>query len=155
MGTLTGICGFRAFIERLVAALTDPRRRERAIIGMLAGYALLWTLYGLLAKAGQGVQTDPAEIVAWSRHLALGYAKHPPLAAWLVYGWFAIFPVAEWSYYLFSMVYTSAGLWLAWRLFGYYLDADKRVVALALLTLVPIYNFFALRFDVNIVLPPL
>jgi hypothetical protein len=122
---------------------------------MLAGYALLWTLYGLLAKAGQGVQKDPAEIVAWSRHLALGYAKHPPLAAWLVYGWFAIFPVAEWSYYLFSMVYTSAGLWLAWRLFGYYLDADKRVVALALLTLVPIYSFFALRFDVNIVLPPL
>jgi len=152
---LKGIEDFRVFIDRTVAALTDPRRRERAIIGMLTGYALLWTVYGLFAKAGQGVQTDPAEIVAWSRHLALGYIKHPPLAAWLVYGWFTIFPVAEWSFYLFSMVYTFAGLWLAWRLFGYYLDADKRVVALALLTLVPIYNFFALRFDVNIVLPPL
>lgn len=152
---MKGIEDFRVFIDRTVAALTDPRRRERAVVGMLAGYALLWTLYGLLAKAGQGVQTDPAEIVAWSRHLALGYIKHPPLAAWLVYGWFTIFPVAEWSFYLFSMVYTFAGLWLAWRLFGYFLDADKRVVALALLTLVPIYNFFALRFDVNIVLPPL
>ena len=106
---MKGIEDFRVFIDRTVAALTDPRRRERAIIGMLTGYALLWTVYGLLAKAGQGVQTDPAEIVAWSRHLALGYIKHPPLAAWLVYGWFTIFPVAEWSFYLFSMVYTSPG----------------------------------------------
>ena len=151
----TWLDGIRAFVDRRVTALTDPRRREWAIIGMLAGYALLWTLYGLLAKAGQGVHADAAEVVAWSRHLALGYVKHPPLAAWLVRGWFTLFPVAEWSYYLFAMVYTSAGLWFAWRLFGYYLDAEKRVVALALLTLVPISNFLALRFDLNIVLPPL
>jgi hypothetical protein len=152
---LKGIEVFRAFIDRCVAALTDPRRRERTVVGMLAGYALLWTLYGLLAKAGQGVHTDAAEVVAWSRHLAFGYAKHPPLAAWLVHGWFTIFPVAKWSYYLFGMVYACVGLWLAWRLFAYYLDAEKRVVALALLTLVPIYNFFSLRFDVNIALTPL
>ena len=62
---------------------------------MLAGYALLWTLYGLLAKAGQGVHADAAEVVAWSRHLALGYVKHPPFAASLVRGWFTLFPVAE------------------------------------------------------------
>jgi 4-amino-4-deoxy-L-arabinose transferase-like glycosyltransferase len=152
---LKGIEGFRVFIERRVAALTDPRRRERAIVGMLAGYALLWTLYGLLAKAGQGVQADPAEIVAWSRQLALGYAKHPPLAAWLVRAWFTLFPVTEWSYYLFDMVYACIGLWFAWHLFGRYLDAEKRVVAVALLTLVPMFNFLALRFDVNIALPPL
>ena len=122
---------------------------------MLAGYILLWTLYGLLAKAGQDVHADSAEVVIWSRHLALGYAKHPPLAAWLVRGWFTIFPIAKWSYYLFGIAYASAGLWLAWRLFGYYLDAEKRVVALALLTLAPISNLFALRFDINITLLPL
>ncbi|HEY1473988.1 MAG TPA: glycosyltransferase family 39 protein [Pseudolabrys sp.] len=135
--------------------MIDPQRRERAVIGMLAGYILLWTLYGLLAKAGQDVHADSAEIVIWSRHLALGYVKHPPLAAWLVHGWFTLFPIAKWSYYLFGMVYASAGLWLAWRLFGYYLDAEKRVVALALLTLAPISNLLALRFDINITLLPL
>jgi hypothetical protein len=146
---------FITLIDRCATALTDPDRRDRAIIGVLAGYVVLWTLYGVMAKAGQGVNSDAAEVVAWSRHLALGYVKHPPLAAWLVRVWFTLIPVHEWTYYLFSMTYTAAGLWLAWRLFGCYLDPEKRVVALVLLTLTPIAGFFALRFDLNIVLPPL
>ena len=32
-------------IERLVAALTDPARRERTVIGVLVAYVLIWTLY--------------------------------------------------------------------------------------------------------------
>ena len=108
----------RGLIGRLTGALADPRRRERTVIAVLIGYALVWMLYGLIAKAGQDVQIDAAEVVAWSRHLALGYAKHPPLAAWLVAAWFTVFPVADWSYYLFGTAYSALGLWLAWRLAG-------------------------------------
>jgi 4-amino-4-deoxy-L-arabinose transferase-like glycosyltransferase len=140
---------------RYLEALTDAQRRERTVIATLAGYAGIWALYGALAKASQDVQIDAAELVAWSRHLAIGYAKHPPLAAWVVHAWFTVFPVADWSYYLFGTVYSAVGLWLAWHLFEDYLDAEKRVVALALLTFVPIYNFFSLRFDVNVALTPL
>lgn len=140
---------------RYVDALTDPRRCERTAVVTLACYAVVWALYGTLAKASQDIQIDAAELVAWSRHLAIGYAKHPPLAAWLVHAWFAVFPVADWSYYLFGMVYSAFGLWLAWHLFKNYLDPEKRVVALALLTFVPIYNFFSLRFNVDSVLPAL
>ena len=50
------------------------------------------------------------------------------------------------------MVYAALGLWIAWRLFERFLDPDKRIVALACLTLVPYFNFLGLRFDHNAVL---
>ena len=139
-------------VERLVDALTDPARRERTALALLAAYAAIWTLYGVLSKAAQGVQSDTAELVDWSHHLALGYAKHPPFAAWLMHAWFLLFPTNEWSCYLLAMVYAALGLWIAWRLFVGFLDPDKRVVALACLTLVPYFNFLGLRFDHNAVL---
>ena len=144
-----------ACIERLVHALTDPERRERAVVGVLSAYCAVWTLYAVLEKASQDVHYDMAELVAWSREPALGYPKHPPLGAWLVRMWFTVFPVADWAYYLLAMTSAAIALWLAWRLFARFLDAEKRVVALALLTFVPFYNFHALRFDINAVLVPL
>ena len=89
--------------ERLLAALVDPARRERTALAVLVAYVAVWTLYGVLAKASQDMHADMTEMVAWSRDLALGYPKHPPLAAWLVRLWFAAFPVADWSFYLFAM----------------------------------------------------
>ncbi len=38
-------------VERLTVALTDPARRERAVLLVLAAYAAVWTLYGMIAKA--------------------------------------------------------------------------------------------------------
>jgi 4-amino-4-deoxy-L-arabinose transferase-like glycosyltransferase len=141
--------------DRLVAALSDPVRRERAVLGVLAGYVAIWTLYGALAKASQDIHFDMAELAAWSREPAFGYSKHPPLAAWLVRAWFAIFPAADWAYYLLAIVVAAVAVWIAWRLFARYLDGEKRVVALALLTLIPFFNFHALKFNPNTVLLPL
>jgi hypothetical protein len=138
--------------ERLVEALADPARRERTVLGVLAAYVVMWTLYGVLSKSIHDVQSDTAELVAWANHPALGYAKHPPFAAWLMHGWFTLFPIKDWSCYLLAMVYAALGLWIAWRLFERFLDADKRIVALACLTLVPYFNFLGLRFDHNAVL---
>jgi hypothetical protein len=142
-------------LARLRAALTDPRRRERTVVVLLALYWLVWTAYGTISKAPQGLHADMTEIVAWSRDLALGYLKHPPLAAWLAAGWFAVFPVADWSYYGLAMLMPVAALWIAWRLMADYLDADKRVVGFALLTLIPFFSFHALKYNVNTVLMPL
>jgi 4-amino-4-deoxy-L-arabinose transferase-like glycosyltransferase len=142
-------------LERLVAALTDPARRERAMAAVLAAYALVWTLYGVLAKGSQGLHVDMTELVAWAREPALGYFKHPPLAAFVVKAWFAIFPLTEASYYLFAMTSAALTLWIAWRLFSHYLDGEKRVIGVALLMLIPFFNFHALKFNVNTVLVPL
>lgn len=141
--------------ERLRAAFTDPKRAESAVLWALAAYVLVWTVYGTIAKAPQGLHPDMVEIVAWSRDLSLGYLKHPPLAAWLVAAWFAVFPVAEWSYYLLAMLMPALALWLAWKLSADYLDLEKRVVGLLLLMLVPFFNFHALKYNVNTVMMPL
>jgi len=140
---------------RLHAALTDPARADRTVLVLLAVYCVVWTAYGTMAKAPQGLHPDMTEIVAWSRDLALGYLKHPPFAAWLAAGWFELMPVAEWSYYALAMLMPVAALWIAWRLMGDYLDAEKRVAGLALLTLIPFFNFHALKYNVNTVLLPL
>jgi 4-amino-4-deoxy-L-arabinose transferase-like glycosyltransferase len=142
-------------IARLAAALSDPERRERTVIVTLIGYVAIWTLYAVLAKGSQDIHRDMAELVAWSREPGLGYAKHPPFAAWLTALWFALFPAADWSFYLLAMTTSAVALWFAWRIAGDYLDPEKRVLALALLMLVPFFNFFALKMNANTILIPL
>src|SRR5262245_58772053 len=144
-----------AMLDRLIAALTDPARRERAVVAVLAGYCAVWTLYGAIAKGSQDIHFDMGEMVAWSRETFWGTPKHPPFGAWLVSAWFSVFPLADWAYYLFAMVLATLALWIAWRIAGHYLDADKRIVGVALLTPVPFFNFHALKFNANTVMIPL
>jgi len=56
---------------------------------------------------------------------------------------------------LLAMLLPAAALWFAWRLSEDYLDIEKRVVGMILLTLIPFFNFHALKFNVNTVLMPL
>jgi hypothetical protein len=137
------------------SALTDPASADVAVLWSLTLYVIVWTAYGTISKGGQGLHPDMTEIVAWSRDLALGYLKHPPLAAWIARGWFDLFPLTEWSYYLLAMLMPGVTLWIVWRLSADYLDIEKRVIGLALLTLIPFFNFQALKFNVNTVLMPL
>jgi 4-amino-4-deoxy-L-arabinose transferase-like glycosyltransferase len=139
----------------LLDALTDPARRERAAVLLLAAYCAVWALYGAFAKGSQDIHFDMGEMVAWSRDAGIGTPKHPPVAAWLVKIWFAVFPLTDWSYYLFAMVLATFALWCAWRISENYLDGEKRVAALLLLTFVPFFNFHALKYNANTVLIPL
>ncbi|MEN3376985.1 MAG: hypothetical protein V7604_2340, partial [Hyphomicrobiales bacterium] len=142
-------------LGNLLDALTDPARRERAAVLLLAAYCAVWSLYGAFAKGSQDIHFDMGEMVAWSRDAGIGTPKHPPVAAWLVKVWFAVFPLADWSYYLFAMVLASFALWCAWRISEHYLDGEKRVAALLLLTFIPFFNFHALKYNANTVLIPL
>jgi 4-amino-4-deoxy-L-arabinose transferase-like glycosyltransferase len=141
--------------NRLRDALVDPVRANRALLMTLAVYVLVWTVYGTIAKGTQGFHFDMVEVIAWSRDLSHGYLKHPPLAAAVAWAWFAVFPVAEWSYYLLAMTMPALALWIMWHLSAAYLDADKRIAGLAMMMLVPFFNFHALKFNVNTVLMPL
>jgi hypothetical protein len=144
-----------ALIERLLDALTDSARRERAVVVALLGYVAVWTLYAVLAKGSQDVHPDLSEQYVLSRELSWGYPKHPPLDMWIVRAWFTVFPTADWAFYLLAMANAGLALWIIWRLSARFLDAEKRVVGLALLTLVPFFNFHALKFNVNTLLIPL
>jgi 4-amino-4-deoxy-L-arabinose transferase-like glycosyltransferase len=138
-----------------VLATTDKRRLDPIVLMGLAFYCVAWTLYGVLAKGSQDAHFDMVEMVAWSRDIGLGTAKHPPLGPWLTGMWFDVFPPADWSFYLFAMVAATAALWIAWKASEPYLAVDKRLVGLALMSLMPFFNFHALKFNANTVLLPL
>src|SRR5215813_4829509 len=144
-----------AVIERLLDALADPARRERTVVAVLLSYVALWTLYGAIAKSSQDIHADMSEQFALSRELSFGYPKHPPLAMVVVRAWFSVFPTADWAYYLLAMANVGFALWIAWRVSARFLDGEKRAVGLALLTLVPFFNFHGLKFNVNTILLPL
>jgi 4-amino-4-deoxy-L-arabinose transferase-like glycosyltransferase len=152
-----GNLGRRALepFESLLAALADPARRERSVAMALLCYTAVWTLYAVIAKASQDVHYDMAEQVALSRELAFGYGKHPPLAAAVARAWFTLFPLTDWAYYLLAIATAVLALWIAWRVSAHFLDGEKRVLGLALLTLVPFFNFHALKFNQNTLLMPL
>ncbi len=141
--------------DRLLAALTDPARRERTMVLTLIVYCAIWSLYGVLAKGSRDLHFDMGEMFAWSREAGIGTPKHPPFAAWVVRVWFVLFPQADWAFYLLAMVLATFALWAAWRASEPYLDGEKRVVALALLTFIPFFNFHALKYNANTILVPL
>jgi 4-amino-4-deoxy-L-arabinose transferase-like glycosyltransferase len=143
------------FAARLLDALIDPARRERNAVLVLLVYVALWTLYGAIAKGSQDIHADMSEQFVLARELALGYPKHPPLTMLIVRLWFAVFPAVDWAYYLLATANAALALWIAWRLTARFLAGDKRVLGLALLTLVPFFNFHALKFNSNTVLMPL
>lgn len=142
-------------VGRLYDMLAAPGRRERNAVIALCVYTLAWTAYAAISKSSQGLHYDMTEVIAWSRDLDFGYLKHPPLAAWIVRLWFSVFPIAEWSYYLLAMLMPALALWIVWRLSADYLSIEKRIAGIALLMLVPFFNFHALKFNVNTVLIPL
>jgi hypothetical protein len=141
-------------LTRLFDALVDPKRRERTVLVLLGFYAAVWSVYGAIAKGSQDLHFDMGEMVAWSREVGFGTPKHPPLPAWLVRLWFDVFPLQDWAYYLFAILLATLSLWIAWKVSSRYLDDEKRVVGLALLTLVPFYNFHALKFNANTAMTP-
>ena len=143
-----------AALERLLDALSDPKRRGPTVVIVLAAYWAIWTVYAVVAKQSQDFHFDMGEMVAWSREVTLGTPKHPPLPAWLVAAWFWIFPLTTWAYDLLAVGTAVVSLWVAFMVSTRYLDGYKCAVGLALLTLVPFFNFHALKFNANSAMMP-
>jgi Dolichyl-phosphate-mannose-protein mannosyltransferase len=140
--------------ERLFAALVDPARSERTMLWLLAGYVVVWSAYGAIAKGSQDLHFDIGEMFAWSHQVTLSAPTHPPLGAWLVWLWFRVMPAQDWAFYLLAILVATVALWIAWRIAGRYLPPEKRVLGLALLSLLPFYNFHALKYNASSVLTP-
>jgi hypothetical protein len=142
------------FLGRLLDALSDPKRRGRTVVGVLAVYWAVWTVYAIVAKASQDFHFDMGEMVAWSRDVTFGTPKHPPLPAWLVGVWFSVFPLTTWAYDLLAVGNATVSLWIAFVVSTRYLNGVKSAVGLASLTLVPFFNFQALKFNANSAMMP-
>ncbi len=145
---------FAAPFERLVDALADPKRGDRAAAALILGYVIVWWLYAVVAKGSQDIHFDMGEVVSWSLIPAYGYPKHPPFPAWVATFWFTIFPYADWAYYLLSTVSVGIALWFVWLIAKRHVGGDKRALALAMLTFSPGFNFQPLKFNSNALLIP-
>jgi 4-amino-4-deoxy-L-arabinose transferase-like glycosyltransferase len=147
--------GFNDALTRLIDGLADPARRRRAALVFAVVYGALWFLYAVIAKSSQDLNADMAEMIVWTRELALGYPKHPPLLAYVLWAWFKVFPLADWAYFLLSAVTLSIGIVLAVELSSRWLAREKLAAVPFLLAAIPFYNFLGLKFDQNSVLIPL
>src|SRR5215213_5475274 len=146
---------FNETLLGLIDGFADPARRRRTALTFVLGYGALWFLYGMIAKSSQDLNADMGEMVVWTRELALGYPKHPPLPAYIVWAWFKVFPLADWAYILLAVVTVSAGIFLAIELCAQWLTREKLAAAPFLLAAIPFYNFLGLKFDQNSILIPL
>src|SRR3954471_5392487 len=133
----------------LTDALAGPAPRRKAALVFCAGYAVLWFIYGVIAKSSQDLNADMAEMIVWTREPALGYPKHPPLLAWILWAWFKVFPLADWAYILLAVVTLMAGIWLAIELSAEWLAGEKLAAVPFLLAVIPFYNFLGLKWDQN------
>jgi 4-amino-4-deoxy-L-arabinose transferase-like glycosyltransferase len=140
--------------ERLADALADPQRSHAAAAALILGYALAWWIYAVIAKGSQDIHFDMGEVVSWSLVPAYGYPKHPPFPAWVVAVWFAMFPYADWAFYLLSTVSIGIALWFAWLIAARYTEGHKRALALTFLMFSPGFNFQPLKFNSNALLIP-
>jgi 4-amino-4-deoxy-L-arabinose transferase-like glycosyltransferase len=73
-------------------------------------YFVIWAVISWLSSPSLDSYGDMVENYAWSQTLALGTFKHPPLFAWIVGAWFALFPTRVWAYYLLSYVNAAVGI---------------------------------------------
>lgn len=140
---------FQALGERLARVLLDPMHGTRNVVIAIALYAVVWTVYATISTGLQNLHVDMTEEAVLARDWAWGYFKHPPLSVWAPGMWFAVFPLNACAYYLLSMSAVGVGLFAAWRIARRYLSAEKALLALALLTFIPFYNFHAIRFNAN------
>jgi 4-amino-4-deoxy-L-arabinose transferase-like glycosyltransferase len=129
----------------------DAEPGGRALWIFLALFVAIWTSFQIVSYASIGLHSDLLEVFAWSRNPAPGY-KHPPLAGFVAAAWFAIFPVADWSFHLLAMVNAAVAFFAIDLIARRYLDGDKRLLVLLLLLLTPFYQFHGQRFSTNQVL---
>ena len=141
---------------RLVDGLADPARRRRAALVFCLAYATLWFVYGVIAKSAQDLNADMAEMVVWTRELALGYPKHPPLLAYILWAWFKVFPARRLGLHPARGRHRLGRDFSGDRAFapnGLRRKSSRRFRSCS--PTIPFYNFLGLKFDQNSVLIPL
>ena len=119
---------------------------------LLAVHAVVWAAAAWLSHGNLDLQGDMVENFAWGQEWQFGYAKHPPLFAWVAAAWFAMLPHTDVVYFVLSALNAAVGLsgvaMLAQR-FGSRQTATLAVLALAVS---PLYTTLAIKFNANAVL---
>jgi 4-amino-4-deoxy-L-arabinose transferase-like glycosyltransferase len=144
-----------SWTARAPAATAPPRLRTVA-----AAYVVTWVFISWLTVPALDSYGDMVENYAWSQIWSWGTFRHPPLFAWMVGVWFAIFPTQAWAYYLLSYlnawvgilgILSLARLWLPASLSTQQRDVFETLVWLFAILSLP-YGNLAAKFNADTVL---
>lgn len=122
---------------------------ERQLLQLLLVYGVVLTAFAIFALGSRHLHHDMTEVWAWGKEFQLGYAKHPPLSAWIAGLWFTVMPRTSWSFYLLSSLNIAVALSGVWMLAGVFVGTLGRLAAILFLVLTPSFSFWALKFNVN------
>ncbi len=140
--------------HRVAGAPSDTRDAGDALhlIWLLPVHALVWTVAAWLSRGNLDTQGDMIENYAWGIEWQAGYAKHPPLFAWITAAWFRLFPHTDFAYFALSAVDAMTGLLGIVALAGRFLPRRLAVVAGLAMAVSPLYSNLAIKFNANSVL---
>ena len=132
-----------------LAKLESSTAPGRQLLPFLLLYVAALTTFAALTLGWGPLHHDMTEAWAWGKEFQLGYAKHPPLSAWLAGLWFVVMPRADWSFYLLASLNIAVALTGVWMLAGIFCGALGRLASVLFLVLTPAYSIWALKFNVN------
>jgi len=92
----------------------EPGKLRRFLFGLLAAWAVAWTLLPLAVLDNAFI--DVSENIIWGSYFQLGYDKNPYLGAWIGYLGYLLAGNGLWSSYLLSQLFVVTGLYAVWRL---------------------------------------
>lgn len=119
---------------------------------LLPIHALVWTAAAWLSRGNLDIPGDMVENFVWGQEWQAGYAKHPPLFAWVTAAWFAVLPRTDWAYFALSAVNAGLGLCGVAALARRFVDSDGTVLATLALAVSPLYTALAIKFNANAIL---
>ena len=137
------------FIDSLDRLSEQDLAQFDKLVLFLALYCAALLVFTAFALGPRPLHHDMTEAWAWGKEFQLGYAKHPPMSAWLTGLWFTVLPRTDLSFYLLSTLNLAAALTGVWALAGLFLEARGRLAAVLLLALTPSFNVWAMKFNAN------
>jgi len=120
---------------------------------LAAAHVVVWTLARLLAEPNAPL--DVVEMAYLGHEWQLGYANHPPLAAWVTEAAVVLGGGSIWAVYLASQVAMVTCLWAAWRLGRELLSPGAALLGAAVLECCLYYHFTTSEVNNNVALTPL
>ncbi|MEM1355403.1 MAG: glycosyltransferase family 39 protein [Planctomycetota bacterium] len=119
---------------------------------VLFAHLVLWTLVPALLNPN--LPLDVVEALAWGREWELGYAKHPPLSAWMAEGVTAVLGRQPWGMYLLSSLCVTGAIALVYATARRFVDPTRAMISALLLEGIYYHNFTTPEFNVNICIMP-
>ena len=129
--------------------MTTKKNITKVLFLFLFFHMLIWTLVPSISNIN--LPLDTIEALAWGSNLDWGFNKHPPLSAFAVEVFHAIFGNNDWSYYLLSQIFLVVAFFYIWK-FSNEIFENKNFSLFSVLILVGIYfyNFTTPEFNVNV-----